>query len=299
MGFWNAFRQGWRNSTRYWQALIVLFLVNVVGGGLLALLPGLLLLGQAHYPAIREAAGGVPAWMLFEILLNPVTNANLAAGTTANLLSPSLKSGVFAMLLALVLIPWAAWLPGCLVSGGLLLAFKEAPAAFSWKRFLWGCWHYWSAFLLLGLAQTLLTLIVCIPAIVICYIVFHLAPWSALLSAPILLIGLIWWTAFFELGQAYLVAGDERKIGGALRIAKMTLLHRIATLSGYYILSLAGLLVLHLVFQVELLPRLPLVYWPLVLAVQQAFIFLRLWSHASRLAGDMEFVKEAQRIEIE
>jgi hypothetical protein len=292
MGFWNAFRQGWRNSTCYWQALVVLFLVNLVSGGLLALLPVLEMLSPAYYTAIREAAAGIPAWMAFEILLNPVTNANLAAGTTASLLSPGLQSGVLAMLLALVLIPWAAWLPGCLVSGGLLLAFKEAPATFSWRRFFGGCWHYWGVFLLLGLAQTLLTLLVCIPTLVISYLVFRLLPWSAILSVPVLLVGLMWWTAFFELGQVYLVAGEKRNIGSALRIAVKMLFRRIVPLSGYYILSLAMLLALHLVFQVGILPQLPLASWPLALAIQQAFIFLRLWCHASRMAGDMEFVSE-------
>jgi hypothetical protein len=294
MGAWDVFRRGWRNSTLYWQALIALFLVNLLGAGLLALLPALELLGPAQSPAIREAAAGVPTWMAFEILLDPVSSANLASGATSGVLSPALQSGVLAMLLALVLIPWAAWLPGCLVSGGLLLAFKEAPGAFGWRRFLWGCWHYWGAFLLLGLVQTLLTLLVCIPIVIIFSVVIRLIPMSAILAAPVLLVGLIWWTAIFELGQVCLVAGEKRNIGSALRIGIKTLFHRILPLTGYYVLSLVVLLALHLVFRVGLLPRLPLAFWPLVLIVQQAFICLRLWSHASRLAGDMEFAREAQ-----
>jgi hypothetical protein len=294
MSAWGAFRRGWRNSTLYWQALVVLFLVNLLGGGLLALLPALELLGPAHSSAIREAAAGVPTWMAFEILLDPVSSANLANGLTGGVISPALQSGVIAMLLALVLIPWAAWLPGCLVSGGLLLAFKEAPKAFDWRRFLWGCWHYWGAFLLLGLVQTLLTLLVCIPVVIIFSVVIRLVPRGAILAAPVLLVCLIWWTAIFELGQVGLVAGEKRNIGGALRIGIRTLFRRILPLTGYYVLSLAVLLALHLVFRVGLMPRLPLAFWPLVLMVQQTFICLRIWSHASRLAGDVEFVREAQ-----
>ena len=299
MRAWEAFRKGWRNSTLYWQALVVLFLLNLLGGGLLALLPALELLGPAHYPAIREAAAGVPAWMAFETLLEPVTSANLVGGVASRTLSLAFQSGVLAMLLALGLIPWAAWLPGCLVSGGLLLAFKGAPEAFSWKRFLWGCWHYWGAFLLLGLVQTLLTLLVGLPVGIILWTIFRLVPWSAIISVPVLLVGLIWWTAIFELAQVYLVAGEKRNIGSTLRIATKTLFQGIIPLSGYYMLSLAVLLGLHLVFRVGLMPRLPLAFWPLVLIAQQSFIWLRLWSHASRLAGDMEFVRSMQSKEID
>jgi hypothetical protein len=60
----------------------------------------------------------------------------------------------------------------------------------------------------------------------------------------------------------------------------------------FYLLSLGLLFGLHLIFRLVLFPRLPLAFWPLVLVLQQSFIILRLWAHAARLAGDVEFAIE-------
>jgi hypothetical protein len=306
--------------------LVVLFLVNLLGGLLLAIVPVAELLGPAHYTAIQDAASGVPAWMALETLLNPVNNLNLEAGANGRLLSSALTTGAIAILLAVVLLPVVSWIPGSLVSGGLLLTYFERPAlgavegpalsqgsegaegeasfdgaqsaaplkqveAFSWKRFFWGCWHYVGAFLLFGLAQTILTLLVFIPALALFTFIIVVFPWSAILLVPAFLILLIVWTGFVELSQVYLVAGKNRQIFTALRSALRLIRRRAAPLAGYYSISLVLLVVLHLVFRIGLFPRLPLAFWPLVLIVQQAFVFLRLWAHASRMAGDVEFVR--------
>ena len=346
MGALNALRKGWVRSALYWQVLVVLFLVNLLGGLLLAVIPVAELLGPAHYTAIQDAASGVPAWMAIETLLNPVNNLNLEAGTNSRVLSAALQTGVISILLALVLLPVVSWVPGSLVSGGLLLTYFEGsplsrspePAegpvlsrtegsalsqspepskgnvewsalsqspelavgkaewraggeAFSWKRFFWGCWHYWGAFLLFGLLQTILTLLVFVPVLAILSFIMFIIPWSAILLLPAFLVLLIVWTGFVELSQVYLVAGEKRRIITALRSGLLLLIRRAAPLTGYYSVSLVLLVVLHLVFRIGLFPRLPLAFWPLVLVVQQAFVFLRMWAHASRLAGDMEFVR--------
>jgi hypothetical protein len=282
----------------------VLFIVNLAGGLLLTCLPAVEMLDPAHFTAVREAAAGVPTWLAGETLLNPVGNLSLQIGTNQRALSPALQGGIVALLLALGLLPGIAWLSGSLVSGGLLLAYKEslggddAPAdgspgwRFDWKRFAWGCWHYWGAFLLFSLVQSLLTAGIFIPVLVLISVAFGLAPWSAVLLAPVFLFLVLLWTGFVELAQVSLVMGENRRIGRALREAWAILRRQTARLSVYYLLSLALLLVIHLVFRIVIFPRMPLAFWPLVLVLQQAFIFLRLWARASRLAGDMQFVRD-------
>ena len=290
MGALTVLRKGWVWSARYWQALLALFLVNLLGGLLLAVVPALELLGPAHYTAIREAAPGIPTWMAIETLLNPVGNLSLQAGTNGRAISSTLQTGLISILLALGLLPGVAWLPGCLVSGGLLMTYKDASDTFQWKRFLWACWHYWGAFLLLGLLETLLTLLVLIIVLTGFSITVGLIPWSAIILAPVTILVVVLWTGFMELAQVYLVAGENRNIGAALRAALVLLRRRFIPLAIYYFVSLGLLLGLHLIFQIGLFPHMPLAFWPLVLILQQAFIVLRLWAHAARLAGAVEFV---------
>jgi hypothetical protein len=292
MGAVNLLRKGWTRSARYWQVLLALFLVNLLGGLLLAIIPALELLGPAHYTAVREAASGIPAWMASEILLNPVGNLSFQAGANSRAISSALQNGILSILIALGLLPGISWLPGCLVSGGLLLTYKESPEGFRWKCFLWGCWHYWGAYLLLGLLQTLLTLLVFILVITVFSITIGFIPWSAALLAPLAILLIVLWTGFMELAQVCLVVGENRSIGAALRAALSLLWRRFIPLTTYYILSLGLLLGLHLIFQFGLFPRLPLAFWPLVFVLQQSFIFLRLLTHAARLAGDFEFLGE-------
>jgi hypothetical protein len=319
MAAMRAFRKGWVRSVLYWQVLGVLFLVNLLAGLVLAAIPAAELLGPAHYTAIQDAAAGVPAWMAIEILFNPVGNLGLQAGANSRAISPFLQTALVSILVSLVLLPALSWIPGSLVSGGLLLTYtgslagqprREGPGnsmpaideepreastperqPFSWKRFFEACWRYWGAFLLLGLVQTLLSLLVIFPLLVVFLILVSLAFWSAILLVPAFLWLIVLWTGFIELGQVYLVAGERRGLGVALRSALRLLRQRMGSLTVYYLLSLGLLLAIHLVFRAGLFPHLPLAFWPLVLIFQQAFVFLRLWARASRLAGDVEFVK--------
>jgi hypothetical protein len=286
-----AFRKGWLRSGFYWQALIPLFLVNLLSGLLMAALPSLELLGPAHYTSIRDAASGVPTWMASEILFSPINTAE-QAGTSVNQSLPSdISTGILALLIALGLLPFLSWIPGSLMNGGVLATYWGWPDPFRWRKFLQGCWHYWGAFLLFGLLQTLLTLLLIIPLLGVFSIAAALFSWSAILLAPLFLFLLILWTAFTEVTQVYLVAGGKRKIGEALREALSLLRHQLISLASYYIVSLLLLLGLHVIFRGGIFPRMPLATWPLVLVLQQSFIVLRLWAHASRLAGDTEYVR--------
>ncbi len=318
MKAFDALRTGWKRSRVCWQPLLVLFLVNLLGGMLLAAIPALELIGPAHYTAIRDAASGVPTWLATELLFNPVGNLNLQGGENARQLSAMLQSGLLALLLAVGLLPGLAWIPGSLVAGGLILSYLECPKPtapssaedsalsggavnepalsgggghFSWRRFFWGCWHHWGAFLIFGILQTLLTLLVFVPVLLISITVIVAAPVSAVVLVPLFLALLVLWSALVELAQVSLVAGGRRRIGGALRDGLRLLFRRLGSLSVYYLVSLLLLLVVHLVFRIGIFPRLPLAFWPLVLLLQQAFIFLRLWLHAGRMAGNVEFVR--------
>ena len=145
---WQAFLTGWARIGRYWQALLLLFGLNLLAALLLTLFPASALAsGLGHRPAL--AADGLEPWLVMEALLSTQIEAALGnAGPPASLL-PAIQAG----LLALVAAPLLAWLMGAFLTGGVLLTYVESPRPFGWRRFGYGCWRWFGVFLLLGLFQ--------------------------------------------------------------------------------------------------------------------------------------------------
>lgn len=286
MAGWTAFRGGLGRATRYGWLLALLFVVNLFSGLCLAALPAVSLLGPAHRPAVRQAADGVDAWLVVETLLSTLQaqTLGLAAGEAAPQ-AGFLQAGMTA-LLALLLVPIAAWLPGSFLGGGLLLTYLEAPQPFRLRRFLWGCWRWFGAFLLLGLVQggAALLLFTALGALAVA-LAIGVGAWTAWATVPLLVCSAALWLAWSELSRVAAVAGATRNVARAALDAARFLFRHLRAAALLYGAALALLLLVHALFRLVLLPLLPLDFWPLAMVGQQLFILARLWARLVRLGG--------------
>jgi hypothetical protein len=285
MNGWNAFRTGLSRATRYRWVLLILFAVNLLTALLLAVLPALSLVGPGHRPAIRQAADGVDAWMVIETLMSPLTNAILEESAEPKP-SPGLQQGILLALLTAALLPLLSWLPASFLTGGLLLTYAEAPQSFGWRRFLWGCWHWWGAFLLLGAVQGIVSFLLFAPLIAIAVGAIAVAgEWLTWVVIPLLALVAVLWLALMECTRVAAVVGETRNVARAFGGAVRFVCRHPLSVAALYGLALLLLALLHALYRCVML-YLPLDWWPLVLVVQQAFILARLWARLARLAGE-------------
>jgi len=296
MKAWPSFRLGLALAVRYRQVWLLLFAVNLAAGLVLAVLPTLALTSVAgHSLALRDAADGLDAWFVLETMLLPATEAILEGPGSEPELLPGLRQILLSGLVAALALPLLAWLPSAFVNGGLLLTYADAlrpvsegelPPRFRWRRFLWGCWHWFGAFVLLGGIQgaVLLLLLAAGLAAAASVAAANGVGSGAVLATAVALLGLVW-LALMESTRALAVAGGTchplRAFGRACRF----FFRRLPQLAGLYGLVLLLAAGLHALFRLGLLPLLPLDWWPLVLLIQQAFVFARLGTRLVRQAG--------------
>jgi hypothetical protein len=285
MNSWAAFRQGLSHTVRYKWVLLILFAVNLASALVLVALPALLLLEPAHRPAIRQAADGIDAWLAAEIMMSPLANAAIQESIEP-VLSDGMQQALLLTLGTLIILPLLAWLPANFLSGGVMLTFAEAPQVFRLRRFLWGCWHWFGAFLLLSVVQGIAMMVVFIPAIIIAIIIITAAGgWSAWVVIPLLIFLGLLWLAVVECTRIAAVIGQTQNIFRALgRVLSFIFRHFLA-IAGLYGLALLLATLLHGLYHWGVRPYLPLSWWLLVLLVQQTFIITRLWARLARLAG--------------
>ena len=193
-------------------------------------------------------------------------------------------------LVTAVALPLLAWLPAAFVSGGALLIYAEAPQGFRWRRFLWGCWHWFGALLLLGIGQFVASLALCLPALAAAIAAIAAAGWLAWIAVPGLVLLAVLWTALMEWTRVTAVVRGTRNVIRAFAGAAGFISHHLPAVAGLYGLALLALGLVHALFRGALVPNLPLNWWPLVLFVQQAFILARLEARLVRLAGSVALV---------
>jgi hypothetical protein len=288
---WQAFRRGLALSLHYWQILLILYAINVLSALLLSILPAWSLAAElGHRPAIREAADGVDAWLVLETMVSPLTGTALMQNSGESDLSPGLGQALLVGLLVSALLPLMAWLPSAFLSGGLLLTYvdavREGSGPFSWHRFLWSCWHWWGAFLLLGLVQGIALVVLGVPLLaggVIAVLV--VGEWVAWVLAPLLGLILLLGLMVVEWTRVLAVVGETRNLLQAFGQAVRLVSRQPLPVIGLYGFSLLLVAALHLVYRLGLMPVVPLDWWPVVLLVQQTFVLARLETRLSRLAG--------------
>jgi hypothetical protein len=294
MNAWRAFRSGLHRAAHYWQVWLVLYAANLLAALLLALLPALSLVsGPGHRPAIRQAADGLDAWLIIETLMSPSTMAALGQGGPPLELPPGLQEVVLLILITVIALPSLAWLPSSFLSGGMLLAYSEAPAPFGWRRFLWGCWHWFGTILLLGVIQAAGWLVVLVPAGIL---IGAATAVSRLLLWPMVALQAFWlvfWLVLLENSRVAAVASGSKNVGRAFGRALRFVFHRPLPVAGLWALSLLLAGLVHALYRLGLVPYLPLERWLLVFLLQQAFLFGRLGIRLVRLAGETALMVEA------
>lgn len=287
MNGWQALLRGISLARRHPQPWLLLYGANLLSALLLAALPALALGPDlARRPVIQDVADGLDAWLVLETSLSPLASSALEAPVDAA------GSGPWAFLAGLVLLaglPLAAWLPPAFIEGGLLLTFLQ-PGAFRWRAFLAACWHWWGIFFLLAAVQGLATTMLVAPMAALA----AAAGGAAWLGLAVLALFLAAGLALVEYTRLLSVAQGTRNPFRAFTMAARFLSRRLPAVAGLYALSLASVALLHVTYRLGLMPLLPLRWWPLVLAVQQSFILLRLGTRLMRLAGAAALLRQAE-----
>jgi hypothetical protein len=292
---WNAFRSGLSQAARYRGMLLILLLVNLASALPLVALPAMGLgdvFGQR--PAIQQAADGMDPWLVVETLMAPLSSAALGEDAWPHL-TRRLQQVSLLGLLTIMILPALAWLSASFLNGGVLLTYTDAVRPdtpgdilqrFRWRRFLWGCWHWFGAFLLLGAAQATVSLLVFVPLTGLALVAIALfGGWLAWALVPLLALLAVFWLAWVECTRIAAVVEGTRNVARAFGRAARFLFRHLLAAAGLYASALVLLGLLHALYHWGIMPHLALHWWPLVFVVQQAFILARLWARLARLAG--------------
>jgi hypothetical protein len=282
-----ATRSGLERFMRYPQILISAYVLNLLSALLLVLVPALLLIGPAHYSVIATAADGIDTWLVTELLLTISTYPALQ-GLSGPLAPDWLSQSLQVIVGVLLILPFFVWLPASFFAGGTLLTYIEAPTKFSWQRFLWGCWHWFGAFLLANLILGIITQML-IGGLLTGIVIASSAIGSSInwITIPIFLLVVLLWLMTLEYTRLLAVHNNTRHMFKAFRSAVALVFHRPWALLGFYVLSLLVLLLTHLLFRTLLVSQ--FVSWGLVfLIVSQFFIMARLSLRLIRWAGAMD-----------
>jgi len=293
MKSWRAFRTGLSYASRYRWVLLILFVVNLLSALPLLALPALGLASEmGRRPAIRQAADGIDAWLVIETLMSPLVGTELGAEAASEMTGAVRQAALLGALTTLAL-PLVAWLPAAFLNGGLLLTYAEAPSPFRWRRFLWGCWRWFGAFLLLNGAQGIASaaLFVSIASAVVGAVALA-GSWLLWVIAPLLALVVALWLALMESIRVAAVVGQTRNVWRAFGEATRFVWRNFFAVVGLYVPALLLLVLLQALYRWGLMPHLPLDWWPLVLVAQQAFILARLWARLARAAGGVMLYRE-------
>lgn len=286
MNGWQAIRIGLRRALAHPGLSAIVFGLNLLSALGLALLPaGVLAQALGQRSALHAAADGVDMGLVVDALTTSLVDATLATESAA----PELARMVPLLLLAGVLVslalPVVAWLTTAFLSGGIVLTYAEAADGLRPRRFLWGCWHWFGSFLLLGLVQAALSAVVILP-IGLGLLTLGMATGRPLwITLALLALAIAVFGAVFELARVVAVVQDTRHIIRALASAVRLLVRQAGPLWAVYGLASAALAGLYALHSLAIMPRLPLRSWLLAAAIQQAVILLSIWVRLARLAG--------------
>lgn len=283
MNAWALFRTGLSHALRYRRLVGLLFLVNLLSALALTALPAAGLAGApARGLAIHDAADGIDAWLALETLLSPLTQLNLEESEAL----PSNGWGAVLGLLSLAALfaPALAFISKALLSGGVLLTYAEAPQPFRWRRFLWGCWRWFGAFLLLGVMQGGVLLVLAPLTLIALMVAGSAGAWLTWPLVVLLAAVILFWMMAVELTRAQAVVTGTRNVFRALGAALRVIFARPLALLGIYALALLLLAAVYALFW-GLAALLPAGWWLLLLLVQQGFVVVQLWARLARWAA--------------
>ena len=298
-----ALAAGLRLGLHYWPVLLALWVGTLLAALPAALVPAGQLMALADQPVMVQIADGLDTWQVLDVygLLLGGLAAPLAgreSAVPAPRISTELAAGLAGLAWAGLLVPLLGGMISAFLSGGMLLVYREAPAPFQFKRFLAGCWRWFGAFLLLGFLQAGLLLVGLLPAILLAFgLGARAGLWGMLPAGLLAALGLAAWLILFETASARMAASGRRNPFVGLRKALAFFRHRPRALLSLYALALFGLLALHALYRLLLLPLAPAELFVPAVLVQQSFILLRLFARAARLAGLVKITAQSSPIQ--
>jgi hypothetical protein len=294
MTAWTAFRTGLGRVVKYWQVLVVLYAVALTTGVLIILLPALQLVEPARLTIIQDAAKGISAWMVQELAGILPNLPVMPVEATQSIPLQELPAVLLIGLGGAAAIPLIAWFTGSALAGGMLLIYSEAPNPFRWKRFLWGCWHWWGLFLTVSVFQAGFILVMFYAGIMLSKAITG-SSWIVINNlAAVPLFGFLLLAlsgiALLEITRVSAVQVETRNPLKAIRYALVLTVRHPWSLVGFYLLAAIFIVFVHIIFRLGLFPHLPLYFWPAVLLAQQVFVLVRLFVRSQRLAGIVALV---------
>ncbi len=287
---WGFFRAGLSRVRRYGRILILLWLVNLISAALLSLPSALIWFGASRPTAFERLSDGVDTWLAVE-QANLVSGPQSGAGALP--LAPAYQgpsAGQLVLLLTLtvlIAIP-LAWVSAAFFTGGVLQTYHELPAALSWRRFLSGAWHWFSAFLLLGLLQGLCFIVIALPVLVFALVLAgRVGAWLVWAVVGVAVLVGVLWLALVDLTGAFLIVKHTRNLFRALGEAIAFMVRQPLALLSLYASVLLLLVGAFLVYHFGLLAIIPLSWWPLVFLAWQSLALLELGLRLTRWAGGL------------
>lgn len=281
-----SFRTGIVETFSRWQVWVPIYLLNFFSAFILILLPAILLIAPAQRPTIRDAASGINGWMILDILMSPLVNQTLDIKETDSIFRQATLIGV----ITLAIIPTIAGIVNAFVNGGILLAYHERAQAFQWKRFAWGCWHWFGAFLLFGFTQFILALTIFGTLISgAIWLVGLGGEWTTWIVIPILVVLMMLWLGIMELTGAQMIVNSTRNFARAFFQATRYFFRHPLNFIVFYGLNVITLIAAHFAFN-ALMPYVPLDAFLLVFIIQQVFVIIRLGLRLTRAAGGVVMI---------
>ena len=253
------------------------------------MLPAASLLNAAHRPAFREIADGVDFWLVLEVLLSSPVDTQLGAANPGAGLSEVSLLGFVTLVAALPV----AWLSAAFLSGGVLIIYADSPNPLSWRRFLWGCWRWFGAFLLLGIVQGAVWLGGFLPLVILgAALIANVGGWLAWVIIPSGVLVGVAWLALVEYCGAFMILKQTRNVFRALGEAIRYAAHHPLALAGLYGITLGLLGLVNVLYHFGVFPLLPLTGWPLVFIAWQTFLAARLFLRLARWAGSVSMIAQ-------
>jgi hypothetical protein len=281
MKLWQAFRDGIRMATRVPAPLIVMSLVSLVAA-LMLTVPVYTAMETwiGHRVIARDLARDWDLWLVLEPLMR---NALQPSGVGV---SHDPAATVFLAMTMTVLLAWlASPLPNVLLGGGVLLTYVEGR--FSWRRFLWGAWHWMLSFFALSILFAVgTTLVAALGGMALA--VLGSGRSDALTTLGWVVVGLIYavMSAAFDYARVIAVADGTRNFIRVLGQAAVFIVRQPLPSLGLYLLMTALGLALIPFYARAVAPIIPFEWAFVAIAMQQLFIIVRLWTRLARWAGE-------------
>lgn len=282
-----SFVHGLKRFLRYPQVLFSAYIINLLSVALLIFVPALLLAEPAHYTAIKTAADGIDTWLVTELLMSTSTYPALQ-GLSESLPPAWLQTSMIMILGVLLAAPFFSWIPSSFLAGGALITYVESPQRFSWRRFFWGGWHWFGAFLLVNLLLGIVTQILLVILLMAMQFVSSAAGgWVNYITVPLFILVMIVWLVILEYTRLFAVSKNTRNIFKAFAEAVRLLFTRPVALLGLYVLSILILFLMHAIFRPLLVSDIAGVA-VLYLIFSQVFILMRLSARLARWAAAVD-----------